>query len=280
VLAYRRLSSFHLSLFAAALLGLSGFQPSLARAGCPGEDGGSSLVTEIRGGDTLVLEDGRAVRPSSILLPRRGTEGGMERQMREQAERALADLVQGQVVYLHLDAGMRDRYGRLLAQIFVISAGERVWVQEQLLTAGYVRAISSRENRDCIAELLAAERKARESKTGNWRSGFFSVKPAHSEELLAGLSQSFEIVEGQVQSVAEVKGRTFLNFGANWRRDFTIIIPADVTKQFPPDTLPLARLKGRSMQVRGWIESFNGPSISITHPEQIELLSSDTASSP
>jgi hypothetical protein len=32
------------------------------------------------------------------------------------------------------------------------------------------------------------------------------------------------------------------------------------------------------VRVRGWLENVNGPSIIITHPEQLEQLTSGTAS--
>ena len=100
---------------------------------------------------------------------------------------------------------------------------------------------------------------------------------AASEDVLSGLAQSYEIVEGRIETVAEVRGRTYLNFGKNWRRDFTITIASDAAKLFEGQNEGLAALRGRSVRVRGWIENVNGPSINLTHPEQLEILASDTA---
>lgn len=248
-----------------------------AHAECKGDDGGSSLVSEIRGGDTIILQDGRSVRLAGVLLPKRAGAGDVATQAREAAEKAIADLVAGQTVELRLDARRRDRYGRLLAQLFITKDGQRLWLQEQLVAAGLVQVMSSRENRVCVPELLGAERTARETGQGQWRTGLFSIKQAASEDILSGLAQSYEIVEGRVENVAEVKGRVYLNFGKNWRRDFTITVPSDAMRLFP-DQADLLALKGRLVRVHGWIENVNGPSINLTHPEQLEILESATAS--
>jgi endonuclease YncB( thermonuclease family) len=264
-----------LLVFAAFIMMVS---PLPARAECAGEDGGSSVVSEIRGGDTLILGDGRSLRLAGALIPRRGVGGDSGPGAREETERVIAGLLLGQRAALHLDAGRRDRYGRLLAQIFIEKDGQRVWVQHQIISSGLARVISSRDSRLCIAELLAAENAAREARRGYWGTGLFAVRPAGAEDLLAGLAQNYEIIEGRVENVAEVRGRTYLNFGRNWRRDFTAAISSEAARLFPGEADSLAKLKGRLVRVRGWVENVNGPSINLTHPEQLEILESGTAS--
>lgn len=249
-----------------------------AQAECKGEDGGVGLVSEIRGGDTLILADGRTVRLAGALIPRRSLAGDSTARARVDAEKAIADLLLGQRAELHLDAGRRDRYGRLLAQIFTEKSGQRIWVQQQIVAAGLARVISTRDSRPCITDLLAAENTAREAKRGLWGTGLFAVRAAAAEDLLATLTQSYEIVEGRVEHVAEIRNRTYLNFGRNWRRDFTVTISAEAMRLFSAEGEFFAKLKGRSVRVRGWIENVNGPSINLTHPEQIEILENSTAS--
>jgi hypothetical protein len=38
------------------------------------------------------------------------------------------------------------------------------------------------------------------------------------------------------------------------------------------DVEPLS-IKGKHIRVRGWLKKSNGPKITVTHPEQIEVLS-------
>jgi micrococcal nuclease len=254
-----------------------------AHAECKGEDGGAGIVTEIQEGETLILEDGRTVRPAGILGPKRAR-GGPASEARTEMEKVLSDLALGKKVTLRLGERKRDRYGRLLAQITVNRDDETIWLQERLIAEGLTRVISFPENRLCTTELLAKEEEARRAQKGLWKTGFFAIRSADGEDVLSRLAQSYEIVEGEVRNVADVKGRTYVNFGDNWRKDFTAFISPQTAKMFggAPATGPMASfdaaaLKGKRIRVRGWLKNFNGPSITVTHPEQIEILEQKSA---
>jgi micrococcal nuclease len=254
-----------------------------AHAECKGEDAGAGIVTEIQEGETLILEDGRAVRPVGVIGPKRAR-GGPASEARGEMEKALSDLTLGKKVALRLGERKRDRYGRLLAQITVVRDNETIWLQERLIAEGMARVISFPENRLCTVELLAKEEDARQAQKGLWKTGFFAIRSADGEDLLSRLAQSYEIVEGEVRSVADIKGRTYVNFGDNWRKDFTAFISPQTAKLFggAPATGPMtsfdaAALKGKRIRVRGWLKNFNGPSITVTHPEQIEILEQKSA---
>ena len=83
---------------------------------------------------------------------------------------------------------------------------------------------------------------------------------------------TFQLIEGRVLDAAKVKGTVYLNFGADWRTDFTISIPREALKLFEVDGVDPLSLIGESVRVRGWLIKRNGPMIRATHPEQIELL--------
>lgn len=254
---------------------------------CGGEDAGRGVVAEISGGETLVLDDGRAIRLIGVLGPKRAVRGPAS-EARTVMETALSELVFGKQVSLHIGERKRDRYGRLLAHVMLVGrgGGETVWVQGRLVSDGLARVISFQDNRHCIPELLALERQARDARKGLWGNGFFAVRPAMAENLLYRLAQSYEIVEGRVVDVAAVKGRTYLNFGKDWKHDFTAFIPARTAGLFEPDSsnreqsIKLAELVGKQIRVRGWLKNYNGPSITVSHPEQIELVEQDAAGSP
>lgn len=263
-----------------------------AYAGCGGEEAGRGVVTEISGGETLVLDDGRAIRLAGVLGPKRAS-GGPASEARIGMERALSDMTLGKQVLLRLGERKRDRYGRLLAHVTLVdeAGGETEWVQGRLVAEGFARVISFEDSRLCISELLALEEAARQQRKGLWGSGFFVVRPAIAEDQLYSLAQSYEIVEGRVVDVAAVKGRTYLNFGKDWRRDFTAFVPAKTAGMFESggavqgSGITLTELAGKNVRVRGWIRNYNGPSITVSHPEQIELVAgndsvADYASDP
>ena len=62
------------------------------------------------------------------------------------------------------------------------------------------------------------------------------------------------------------------NFGADWREDFTLSLESKVRRLFVDEGFDLESLEGRTVRARGWIKTYNGPMIEITHPEQIEVL--------
>lgn len=254
------------------------FSAGDAGANCTGEDGGQSVVTSITGGETLILEDGRAIRLIGVLGPRRARQGPAS-EARLAMERALSDLALGKKVSLQFGDRKRDRYGRVLAHVFLVNSPDSsIWLQGKLVEDGLARVISFRDNRLCIKELLDLEDRARRDRRGFWESGFFAVRPAIAEDLLLRLAQSYEIVEGRIAKVAAIKGRTYLNFGHDWKRDFTAFIPSKTGPLFEPSEddqrhhIELAELAGKQVRVRGWLKNYNGPSITISHPEQIELV--------
>ena len=82
-------------------------------------------------------------------------------------------------------------------------------------------------------------------------------------------------------SAARVRGRLYLNFGDDWRTDFTVTVAPGDARLFDDDPVwaplldaagGLAGLADRRVRVRGWLGRYNGPEITLTHPEQIEFL--------
>ncbi|MCW8951924.1 MAG: thermonuclease family protein, partial [Rhodospirillales bacterium] len=86
------------------------------------------------------------------------------------------------------------------------------------------------------------------------------------------LIDTFQLVEGRVVDTANVKGTVYLNFGRNWRTDFTVAIHRRALRLFEKTGVDPLLLKGRTIRVRGWLRSRNGPMIEATHPEQIEAF--------
>ena len=80
-------------------------------------------------------------------------------------------LVKGKTVTLELDAGKADRYGRLLAYVYVGKGKEKVFVNEWLVKNGYAHVMTIQPNDKYQGVFLKAERHAREHKLGFWADG-------------------------------------------------------------------------------------------------------------
>jgi endonuclease YncB( thermonuclease family) len=245
-----------------------------ARAACDLEDAGKATIVEVLNTESLLLEDGRAIRLVGALAPRTEARWAQAMGLEEKILGALEERLLGKEVVLKLGARERDRYGRLLAHVFAGDGEERVWVQQALIRDGLAMAYSFEDNRACMRELQADERAAREAGAGFWEQGVFRVRDAGNLDSLDGLVYSFQIVEGRVQDVAESRGRIYVNFGEDWRTDFTATIAPSDRSRFEGSDVDLRGLDGQTIRVRGWLERRNGPMIDVTHPEQIEMIGS------
>jgi micrococcal nuclease len=183
-----------------------------------------------------------------------------------EAKVALEKLGLGKKVQLFYGGRRMDRPGRLLAHLHLLDG---TWIQGVLLAQGMARVYSFPDNRAVVKEMLAEEKRARRAKKGIWQHAFYRIRP-HTD--IVSLINSFQLIEGKIYDVAKVRNKIFINFGENWRTDFTIALNGHAGRLFDKAGFDPILLKGKWVRVRGWIKSFNGPMINATHPEQIEVL--------
>ncbi len=230
--------------------------------------GGAAVVAEVVDGDTVVLADGRQVRLVGLQAPKLplGRPGFRPWPLADEAKAALEALVLGRPVTLRYGGRQLDRHGRALAHLF--DADGR-WVQGALLEAGWARVYSFPDNRARVAEMYALERTARAARRGIWGHPFYALRSPEETGRHIG---TFQVVEGRVLDAARVRGRVYLNFGPDWRTDFTVSIPPKVVRLFKAADIDPLSLEDRVIRVRGWLKKFNGPMIEASHPEQVEVV--------
>ncbi len=185
---------------------------------------------------------------------------------RNEAEAALSQLVEGRAACLTLAEGRQDRYGRLLAQVH---RDDGLWIQGELLRLGLARVHVTADTRALASEMLEIEDETRRARRGLWSQYWLRVRSVG--EIGRDLG-SFQLVEGRVLDAERRGDRWYLNFGDDWRSDFTVTIPASVLPDFAAAKLDLYSLKSRVIRIRGWVEDLNGPMIEALIPEQIEVL--------
>jgi len=237
---------------------------------------GAGVVRQVVDGDTVVLADGREIRLVGIQAPKLplGRAHVREWPLAREAKAALERMVKDKPVTLSFGGRRRDRHRRWLAHLHLeegaadAGADER-WVQGRLLAAGLARVYSFADNRAAVAGMLALERAARAAKRGIWAHAYYAIL----DHGAAGRKlNSFQLVEGRILTAAPTRSRVFLNFGQDWRTDFTIVIARRHLKHFEDRGRKLVALAGKRVRVRGWLKRRNGPMIAVTHPEQIEVL--------
>lgn len=237
------------------------------------QNGQISTVIEVVDGDTLLLADGSKVRMIGIQAPKLalGRNGFEDWPLADEAKQTLADITLGTEVRLAFGGERMDRHGRVLAHVFVNSSPE-LWAQEYMLKEGMARVYSFADNRFCLDKLLKAESVARAENKGIWANDYYQLRYADRPEDLLTHIDDYELVEGRILSAKKAGSRIYLNFGRDWKEDFTIVIEKAGLRAFEKSGIDPLDYEGALVRVRGWIENRDGPRINVTHPEQIEIL--------
>jgi endonuclease YncB( thermonuclease family) len=236
----------------------------LPRCSGPVESGGGGTVARVETNGTLALKDGRVVVLEGIRLPKGRLDRASDDAMRR-AQSTLSDLVTGKYATLATPRPKLDRHGYLRAQ--VATSGE--WVQEALLREGLARVFLLPTHPQCAKELYAAEAAARDAGRGLWALSEYAVR---SPENLGRDRGTFQIVEGRVVSAAVKGGRAYLNFGNDWKNDFTVTIAPGDMKTFRKRHADPRDYAGKTIRVRGIVDWYRGPEIEPMGPESIEVL--------
>ena len=157
---------------------------------------GPAEVTRVSDGDTITVElDGREekVRLTGIDTPETFASSKLDRdveasplsreEMRALGKEATAyakELMEGQEVYLELDAEERDRYGRLLAYVYTRDPnGEWTFQNEnfdqvnlEMVEAGWADPLTIPPNVRYTDDYVEAARVARQQNRGIWAQGW------------------------------------------------------------------------------------------------------------
>ena len=230
---------------------------------CRPAGGAAVAVAAVIDGDTVRLADGRTVHIAGIEAVKAAdaSTAPLGEAARSEIERLAGD---GLAIGAPQPEAA-DRYGRLHADVWF---GDGRSAAVTLVTAGLARVHSFPGEKPCLVKLLSAEAGARAAHRGLWALPVFAVRQANDPSLLTRTGL-YELVEGRVASVGHGKYMVFLDFGRDYRRDFTIMVPNAMAGQLP---VPADALKGRRVRVRGVIEASGGPAIRLDGPSAIELL--------
>lgn len=236
------------------------------------EPGG--VVTSVTDGDTVILDDGRVVRMIGTQAPKLP----LDRPdfptwpLAPEAKATLEALALDKPVRLGFGGETMDRYGRVLAHVFVSTPEGDVWAQQFMVAQGLARVYSFPDNRACLDLLFAAEGRARLGGLGIWSDPYYSTRAADAPGDLLARAGQYELVEGRILLAEKSGGRVYLNFGRFWKEDFTAVIEAPALRLFAEAGIDPLALENALVRIRGWVDDRDGPRIEVTHPEQIEVL--------
>jgi len=245
--------------------------PLLARGPVPSCDiGGGDVVSikQITPQFELALEDGRVLKLPGLnpLFVRENTT--VAAITAELQARAKTDVVLAREI-----SPLPDRWGRILAQVaFVSQSGEPEALAPIILAQGGAMVKPEGEVAQCKDAYLAAEALAREQAKGLWGDGSFAVYPAAVPETLEGLGGKFIIVEGKVTRYGEGQTRVFLDFGKRRGIDFGVTVLKKGLKAFARGGSDLYALVGKTVRVRGTLDTRYGPRMELFSPDAVEMV--------
>lgn len=214
----------------------------------------------------VILQDGRAVVLEGILLPG-GARDHAPKFLADQAISEVDELTRGRLITLAARVPKEDRYGRLRAQAFD-DTGD--WLQVAMLRKGLARVFVAPDRDECVEQLFAAERAARASSAGIWSQTGYEIRNA-ADVQYSDLG-TFQIVQGKVVNAQIRGGRAYIDFGADWKHDFTATIAPGDLKTFRAAGTDPRNYVGQTIRVRGFVEWLHGPELEIPTPSEIEIV--------
>jgi endonuclease YncB( thermonuclease family) len=239
-----------------------------AVAACPTAGDQRAEVAAVSERGEILLADGRQARLAGLDIPDPGR--GDPKTARAALQWLDARLV-GREVSLGLLASRPDRWGRLLADVFVSqNSAPPASVALGLVAAGLARVRPEVEASDCLTARLAAERAARANGLGLWTDPYYGVVQAALPANLRQRDGEFVIVEGVVDRVGQGRSRIYLDFGR--RGGFTAMASTRQATAFERAGIVLTALAGARVRVRGVMDERFGLRMTLNGPDQIERV--------
>jgi len=165
-------------------------------------------------------------------------------------------------------AGPPDRYGR--TPMLAFDAGGEL-LQARLLRAGRAVVRPGSGGTACTQALHAAEAAGRQAGAGLWRKPGIVAKATDATSLSARVGL-YAVAEGRIVSIGYGSRMVFLDFGRNFRTDFTVMVQQSLVPRLLEAGIAVDSLAGRLVRVRGVIEESGGPAIRLTDPLALEIL--------
>ena len=229
----------------------------------------AETVLEVIDGDTVRLENGRLLRYIGIDTPETRVKKGRvwidsPQPFSKEAKAFNRMLVEGKSVRVEFDVDTTDIYGRLLGYVFL----QDRCVNTMLLEEGLAVLYTCPPNVKYTNIFVAAQNRARKRSKGLWGS-YGAVTSDEAHKYVGQIKSIRGLVRGTYQSGKSV----FLNFGSNWRTDFTVVIFNDSLPLFSKKGIkPVTFYQGKYIEVTGRVREYNGPEIIVNIPEEIRVL--------
>jgi len=226
-------------------------------------------VSKVIDGDTIRLSNGKLLRYIGMDTPevRIHKNGGWlydPQPFSLAAKEFNKKLVENKFIKVEFDVKKFGTYGRLLGYCFIGNTFVNAKLVQQGLAVLYTRPPDVKYT-DLFIRM---QKEARANSRGLW--GKLAVIPSTD---VGNFINQIRVVSGRVLDTYQSKKVVYLNFGRDYKRDFTVIIFNDCLKLFRDKGIePVSFYKGKYVQVWGKIRKYHGPEIIAGSPFQIKVL--------
>lgn len=200
-------------------------------------------VQRVIDADTIELTNGKRVRLIGIDAPELGYRGQVDEPFAREGKQALEQKlkIHDQRIWIQLGEDPKDRYGRLLADLFFADGSS---IQGWLLEQGWAMQVFIAPNLRYADCLYSHEQKARQERRGIWSMPEY--EPGIASTSVPSTTKGAVIITGKVERI----GRSQANIWLNLDGGVAIQIPRRSRQNFPQS---LEQLEGQHVRVRGWI---------------------------
>ena len=236
------------------------------------EDYSQLTVSKVIDGDTIELSNGQRLRYIGIDTPEVTVKKGNDfifspQPFALEAKEYNRKLVEGKPLRLEFDLEKKDRYGRLLAYCFV----EDTFVNAKLIEEGYAVTYTKPPNIKYSDQLISLQKNAKQQNKGLW-GAYETIDHSQAHNYI----NQIRTVRGKIVNTYDSGKAVFLNFGTNYKEDFTVVIFYSSLKFFLDKGInPATFYKGKTVEVAGKIKEFNGPEIIVNTPGEIDVLDNE-----
>ncbi len=146
-------------------------------------DSNTYEVVSVADGDTFKIKYQEGVFPVRMIgidTPEscHATDSSRNTAWGKKASKYTKNKLTGKTVYLSFDKEKYDRYGRLLAYVYVKnSKGKKIMYNKTLVKKGYARAVCYEPNHKYKKVFNKLQKQAKKGKKGFWKDGYHTAFP-------------------------------------------------------------------------------------------------------
>lgn len=228
------------------------------------------IVSQVIDPLRIQVKDGRIIQLASLDIP--DLDPYEPGELSVAARDMLKERLTGkQVRFYQTKDAKKGRMNRMSYHLgHLVTSQDNIWIQGALLENGFARIRPSQRNIEMAQPMMTLEDAAQKEKKGLWKQEE-RYKPLTADTADQGMN-GWAIVEGTVKKVAMVNNVIYLNFGDNWRTDFTIAIDSKTRRDFVKQNIDVMGLGNQTIRARGWIRDYNGPYMELIHPVWMEIM--------